>query len=116
MHGASSYPGAQFYMECAQLNIVGGSGAKTPSTVSFPGAYKGSDPGERFFLFWRRGGRGRADVHAAGITVNIYYPPLTNYTIPGELPCLGGGRRAVLTSLIDHDRPCSLQLLNEVLC
>ncbi|EJF60005.1 glycoside hydrolase family 61 protein [Dichomitus squalens LYAD-421 SS1] len=62
LHGASSYPGAQFYMECAQLNIVGGSGAKSPATVSFPGAYKGSDP---------------------GITVNIYYPPLTNYTIPG---------------------------------
>ncbi|KAI1790632.1 glycoside hydrolase family 61 protein [Ganoderma leucocontextum] len=62
LHGASSYPGAQLYMECAQLNIVGGSGAKTPSTVSFPGAYKGSDP---------------------GITVNIYYPPLANYTIPG---------------------------------
>ena len=40
LHGASSYPGAQFYMECAQINIVGGTGAKTPSTVSFPGAYK----------------------------------------------------------------------------
>jgi cellulase len=39
LHGAGNYPGAQFYMECAQLNIVGGSGAKTPSTVSFPGAY-----------------------------------------------------------------------------
>ncbi len=39
LHGASNYPGAQFYMECAQLNIVGGSGTKTPSTVSFPGAY-----------------------------------------------------------------------------
>ena len=50
LHGASSYPGAQFYMECAQLNIVGGSGAKSPATVSFPGAYKGSDPGECFFL------------------------------------------------------------------
>lgn len=40
LHGAGNYPGAQFYQECAQLNIVGGSGAKTPSTVSFPGAYK----------------------------------------------------------------------------
>jgi len=39
LHGAGNYPGAQFYMECAQLNIVGGSGTKTPSTVSFPGAY-----------------------------------------------------------------------------
>jgi cellulase len=41
LHGAGNYPGAQFYMECAQINVVGGSGSKTPSsTVSFPGAYK----------------------------------------------------------------------------
>ncbi|KAK1454359.1 glycosyl hydrolase family 61 [Colletotrichum cuscutae] len=62
LHGASSYPGAQLYMECAQINVVGGTAAKSPPTVSFPGAYKGSDP---------------------GITINIYYPVVTNYTIPG---------------------------------
>ncbi|KAL2022394.1 hypothetical protein VTK56DRAFT_5461 [Thermocarpiscus australiensis] len=62
LHAASSYPGAQFYMECAQINVVGGTGSKTPSTVSFPGAYKSSDP---------------------GVTINIYYPPVTNYQIPG---------------------------------
>ncbi|CCA67657.1 related to cel1 protein precursor [Serendipita indica DSM 11827] len=44
LHGASSYPGAQFYMECAQINITGG-GSASPPTVSFPGAYSGSDPG-----------------------------------------------------------------------
>lgn len=43
LHGAGSYPGAQFYMECAQIEVVGGTGAKTPSTVSFPGAYKVSN-------------------------------------------------------------------------
>ena len=32
-------------MECAQLEITGG-GSTTPSGVSFPGAYKGSDPGK----------------------------------------------------------------------
>ncbi|PVF94638.1 glycoside hydrolase [Serendipita vermifera] len=53
LHPASSYPGAQFYMECAQLRI-GGGGSASPATVSFPGAYKGSDP---------------------GITINIYNPP-----------------------------------------
>ncbi|KAF8316842.1 glycoside hydrolase [Clavulina sp. PMI_390] len=62
LHAASSYPGAQFYLECAQINVVGSTGTKTPSTVSFPGAYKGTDP---------------------GITINIYYPTVTNYTIPG---------------------------------
>jgi hypothetical protein len=44
LHGAGSYPGAQLYMECAQLNISGGGNAQPP-TVSFPGAYRGTDPG-----------------------------------------------------------------------
>ncbi|KAJ7733345.1 glycosyl hydrolase family 61-domain-containing protein [Mycena metata] len=70
LHSATSYPGAQFYMECAQLKITGG-GSTSPATVSFPGAYAGTDP---------------------GITVNIYYPLLTNYTIPGPpvFSCSGG--------------------------
>ncbi|KAF9049502.1 hypothetical protein BDZ89DRAFT_1088925 [Hymenopellis radicata] len=56
LHGASSYPVLNFtFMECAQLQITGG-GSTSPSTVSFPGAYKGSDP---------------------GITINIYYPTRT---------------------------------------
>ncbi|KAA1477459.1 glycoside hydrolase [Dentipellis sp. KUC8613] len=60
LHAAESYPGAQFYMECAQLQITGG-GSASPATVSFPGAYSGSDP---------------------GITINIYQT-LSSYTIPG---------------------------------
>lgn len=40
LHSAGSTGGAQFYMECAQINVTGGSGAKTPSTVSIPGTYK----------------------------------------------------------------------------
>ncbi|KAL0630703.1 hypothetical protein Q9L58_010447 [Maublancomyces gigas] len=64
LHGASSYPGAQFYMECAQINVTGG-GSASPATVSFPGAYAGSDP---------------------GITINIYWPVVTKYTIPGPRP------------------------------
>ena len=57
LHGAGTYPGAQFYMECAQLNIVGGSGAKTPDTHAIPGIYKVSlllggraSPRERLIL------------------------------------------------------------------
>ncbi|PFH47655.1 carbohydrate-binding module family 1 protein [Amanita thiersii Skay4041] len=60
LHAASSYPGAQLYMECAQINITGG-GSTQPATVSIPGVYKGADP---------------------GITINIYNG-LTGYTIPG---------------------------------
>lgn len=60
LHAASSYPGAQLYMECAQIQITGG-GSASPATVSFPGAYSGTDP---------------------GIKINIYQP-LSGYTIPG---------------------------------
>ncbi|KAF3907509.1 Endoglucanase-4 [Arthrobotrys entomopaga] len=69
LHGAGNYPGAQFYMSCAQINITGG-GSASPPTVSFPGAYSGSDP---------------------GILVNIYYPPLSKYIIPGPRPYTCGG-------------------------
>lgn len=48
-------------MECAQLNIRGG-GNKQPETVSFPGAYKPTDP---------------------GIKLNMYNPPPTKYVVPG---------------------------------
>jgi len=61
LHGASNYPGAQLYMECAQLNIQGG-GNTQPPTVSFPGAYKANDPGIKF---------------------NLYYPTPTKYIVPG---------------------------------
>jgi len=60
LHAASSYPGAQLYMECAQLQITGG-GSTSPATVSFPGAYSGTDP---------------------GIKLNIYQT-LSSYTVPG---------------------------------
>jgi len=60
LHGASSANGAQFYMECAQINVTGG-GSKSPATVSFPGAYSAKDP---------------------GILINIY-ATLSSYTIPG---------------------------------
>ncbi|KAG6907198.1 hypothetical protein DXG01_009978 [Tephrocybe rancida] len=60
LHAAGSYPGAQLYMECAQLKITGG-GSTSPATVSFPGAYSGTNP---------------------GITINIYQT-LSGYTVPG---------------------------------
>ena len=48
-------------MGCAQISVTGGGNA-SPSTVNFPGAYKGSDP---------------------GITMNIY-GTISSYQIPGE--------------------------------
>ncbi|KAL5114973.1 hypothetical protein ACEQ8H_007146 [Pleosporales sp. CAS-2024a] len=51
LHSASQLLGAQFYMECAQINVVGGSASKTPATVSFPGAYKQNDAGILYNLY-----------------------------------------------------------------
>ncbi|OTB04567.1 carbohydrate-binding module family 1 protein [Hypoxylon sp. CI-4A] len=47
LHTASSAGGAQFYMSCYQLTITndGAKAAALPAGVSFPGAYKSSDPG-----------------------------------------------------------------------
>jgi hypothetical protein len=60
LHASYTYPGAQFYPGCHQLNVTGG-GSTTPSAlVAFPGAYAGSDP---------------------GITYDAY--KATTYTIPG---------------------------------
>jgi cellulase len=73
LHGAASSLGAQFYMECAQLNITGGTGTTGPPTVAFPGAYGQSDP---------------------GILLNIYYPTITTYTIPGPTQFTCGGAAA----------------------
>ncbi|KAK7961613.1 glycoside hydrolase family 61 protein [Apiospora aurea] len=61
LHSASSAGGAQFYIACGQLTVTG-SGTKTFSGVSIPGAYKATDP---------------------GIMINIYYPVPTSYTAPG---------------------------------
>ncbi|KAH9924284.1 glycosyl hydrolase family 61-domain-containing protein [Epithele typhae] len=71
LHAASSYPGAQLYMECAQMQITGG-GSTKPATVSFPGAYSGTDP---------------------GIKINIYQT-LSSYTIPGPAVFQCGGSSA----------------------
>jgi len=45
LHSANQPSQAQFYMGCAQINVVGGSGGASPQTVSFPGAYNANDPG-----------------------------------------------------------------------
>ncbi|KAJ3039962.1 hypothetical protein HDV00_011628 [Rhizophlyctis rosea] len=69
LHNAYSQGGAQLYNECVQLTVTGG-GSTTFSGVSFPGAYKATDP---------------------GILINIYPTP-SSYTIPGPRPvsCSGG--------------------------
>ncbi|WQF89146.1 Putative auxiliary Activity family 9 [Colletotrichum destructivum] len=62
LHSASAKGGAQFYISCAQIRVTGSGNGQLSPTVSFPGAYTGSEP---------------------GILINIYYPVPTTYTIPG---------------------------------
>ncbi|KZL82501.1 fungal cellulose binding domain-containing protein [Colletotrichum incanum] len=61
LHAASPSGGAQLYMTCYQISVTGGTGTAKPATVSFPGAYKASDP---------------------GIGVNIH-AKLSSYVVPG---------------------------------
>lgn len=54
LHSASQPSGAQLYISCAQLSVTGGTGTinTTGKLVSFPGAYKATDPGLLFQLYW----------------------------------------------------------------
>ncbi|KAH9913794.1 glycoside hydrolase, partial [Epithele typhae] len=45
LHVASTFAGAQFYIGCAQVNVVNGGSGKPGPLVSFPGAYTGEEPG-----------------------------------------------------------------------
>lgn len=62
LHVAQSSGGAQFYISCAQLGVTGGGNTDPPNKVSFPGAYRASDP---------------------GIMININWPIPTSYQNPG---------------------------------
>ncbi|KAI0347161.1 hypothetical protein BDW22DRAFT_1425225 [Trametopsis cervina] len=64
LHVASTYQGAQFYIGCAQVNVVGGGKGKPGPTVAIPGVYTGYEP---------------------GILINIYNLPsnFTGYPSPG---------------------------------
>ncbi|KAK5655112.1 hypothetical protein OQA88_6011 [Cercophora sp. LCS_1] len=61
LHQAQSAGGAQIYLSCAQVEVTGGGNGSPGPLVSFPGAYRSSDPG----LIW------------------LYHPVKTSYTAPG---------------------------------
>lgn len=48
LHSAHNRGQAQWYMGCASVRVSGGSGSKTPSTVSIPGTYSLDHPGVHF--------------------------------------------------------------------
>ncbi|KAI0194324.1 glycosyl hydrolase family 61-domain-containing protein [Xylaria flabelliformis] len=72
LHAAGSPQGAQLYMECAQINISGGTAKVSPATNSIPGIYNQNDP---------------------GLLINIYQMTSSStYTIPGpsKFTCAAG--------------------------
>ncbi|KAK0706225.1 glycoside hydrolase [Lasiosphaeria miniovina] len=63
LHLAQNVGGAQFYISCGQVDVMGGGSGVPGPLVAFPGAYKASDPG----LIWPNS------------------PPRTSYTAPGPV-------------------------------
>ncbi|KAH7374647.1 cellulose-growth-specific protein [Plectosphaerella cucumerina] len=51
LHAAWAYPGAQFYPSCFQVRVTGSGTARPSGLVSFPGAYKATDPGVVFDVY-----------------------------------------------------------------
>ncbi|KAI0769354.1 glycoside hydrolase family 61 protein [Trametes elegans] len=70
LHSAGSYPGAQLYPACVQIEVTG-SGDALPTTdlVAFPGAYTSDTP---------------------GIVFDVYSDPSRAYPIPGPAVWTGG--------------------------
>ncbi|KAL1595532.1 hypothetical protein SLS59_008169 [Nothophoma quercina] len=51
LHEGNRQGGAQFYMECVHIKVEGSGTATLPAGVSFPGAYKATDPGVLFDIY-----------------------------------------------------------------
>ncbi|KAF2275008.1 fungal cellulose binding domain-containing protein [Westerdykella ornata] len=51
LHQASQTNGAQFYLSCAQIRVTNGGNGNPGPLVSFPGAYKATDPGIKINVY-----------------------------------------------------------------
>ncbi|KAL2881076.1 hypothetical protein SGCOL_003735 [Colletotrichum sp. CLE4] len=62
VHGAGDFGGAEFYFNCAQIEVESSSTAVPGPTVKIPGLYDGHEPGIEFYM---------------------YRPWIVNFTMPG---------------------------------
>jgi cellulase len=89
LHSAYSAGGAQFYMECAQIEVTG-SGTNTGSNlVSFPGAYPANDPGIVINIYDNAGNPtngGRAYDVPGPDPITCSAGPATTATSPYTMP------------------------------
>lgn len=65
LHGAGDWGQAEFYFNCAQIEVESDSSAIPGPTVKIPGVYDGYEPGILFYM---------------------YRPWIVNYTMPGPRP------------------------------
>jgi cellulase len=86
LHTAGSPGGAQLYMTCYQLTVSGGTGTASPATVTFPGAYKASDPGIQ------------VNIHAA----------MSTYVAPGPAVYAGGSTKAAGSGCSGCESTCAV--------
>ena len=101
LHGAFDQGGAQFYTECAQIQVTG-SGTSNPATVQFPGAYTATDPGILVGIY-----DGNGQPFMGG----------QPYTVPGPelLSCSGGGGGAPPPTPVSSTAPTPTTMITSVL-
>jgi len=83
LHTAGSSGGAQPYVTCYQITVSGGGNA-SPATVTFPGAYKATDP---------------------GILVNIH-AAMSTYVAPGPAVYSGGSTKVAGSACTGCENTC----------
>ncbi|RPA78888.1 hypothetical protein BJ508DRAFT_416250 [Ascobolus immersus RN42] len=102
LHNAPRQGGAQFYMECAQINVTGGGSNNGQSnTVSFPGGYSATHPGILTSIYDQNGGTnskpytipGPAVLQCSGNDNTPAPQPTTSQggSQPTQPPATGGG-------------------------
>jgi hypothetical protein len=65
LHAAFSYPGAQVYPGCHQLEVTGGGSTSPSNLVSFPGAYQPGDPGITYDAYRGKPSTGPPDLKSS---------------------------------------------------
>jgi hypothetical protein len=51
LHGAGEFGGAEFYFNCAQIEVEGDSTETPGPVVKIPGVYTGYEPGILFYMY-----------------------------------------------------------------
>lgn len=84
LHAAAQPNGAQFYLSCAQITVTGGGSGTPAPLVAFPGAYKATDPGILFQIYYPVVCLVATLLYNSDWNLILTFPlQPTSYTIPG---------------------------------